>query len=247
MPLVSVIMPAYNAAATIASAIDSVKRQTIEDWELLVVDDWSRDKTAQIIEDYSRLDRRIRVLRTERNSGSPAIPRNVATRAASGRYIAFLDADDVWLPQKLERQTQAMRDANAVLCCSGYTVIDQFGQQIGSFVPPRRAEYRELLKRNTIGCLTVVYDTKRFGKREFPHCGHEDYALWLDMLREGESALGLPEKLASYRLMPGSVSSDKLKVARFFWHIYRERENFGLVLSAYMCMRYALLNRSKYS
>lgn len=246
MPLVSVIMPAFNAEDTIAQAIESALAQTMDDLELIIVDDASNDSTLDIIERYADRDSRIRIFSTGQTSGGPAIPRNMALAQSSSRYIALLDADDVWAPRKTERQLAAMEAANAAISCTGFDVINAQGTQTGSFMPPVHADYSTLLKKNTIGCLTAIYDAERLGHPLFPVCGHEDYALWLELTRRGEGVLGLGEKLASYRVSAGSLSRNKIKVARFFWQIYRQREEFSRTYSTYLCARYAVLNAAKY-
>lgn len=246
MPLVSVVMPAFNAETTIAQSIQSVLAQTVQDFELIVVDDASSDRTVEIVERHAERDRRIRLLTTGRNSGGPAVPRNLALAQSTSRFAAFLDADDVWSPQKTKLQLSAMEATGAAISCTGFDVIDAQDRRIGAFIPPARAGYASLLKGNSVGCLTAIYDAERLNRPSFPICGHEDYALWLELTRDGTSILGLPQKLAAYRVGVESVSSDKMKMLRFFWHIYRHREGFDPVRSAYMCARYAMLNRAKY-
>ncbi|MET0169613.1 MAG: glycosyltransferase family 2 protein [Aliihoeflea sp.] len=246
MPLVSVVMPAFNAETTIAQSIESVLLQTVGDFELIIVDDMSSDRTMDVVARHADRDARIRVLSTGSNSGGPAVPRNLALAQAASRYVAFLDADDFWSPRKTELQLSAMKAAGTAISCTGFDVVDVDGANIGAFIPPVCAGYSSLLKSNSVGCLTAIYDAERLGHPSFPICGHEDYALWLQLTRDGTSILGLPQKLASYRIGAPSVSSDKMKVLRYFWHIYRDREGFGALQSAFMCARYALLNRAKY-
>lgn len=246
MPLVSVVMAAFNAETTIAQSINSVLCQTVQDFELIVVDDMSSDRTMDILERYADRDARIRLLTTDRNSGGPAVPRNLALAQSASNYVAFLDADDVWSPRKTELQLAEMQAAGAAISCTGFDVINAQGRRIGAFIPPARADHASLLKGNSIGCLTSIYDAERLNHPSFPICGHEDYALWLELTRDGTTVLGLQQKLAAYRVGAQSVSSDKMKVLRFFWHIYRHREGFGRAQSAFMCARYAALNRAKY-
>jgi len=239
-------MPMFNAARYVCEAMDSVRAQTHKDWELIVVDDCSTDNSVALVEQYLAMDSRIRLIRAEKNSGSPATPRNSGIDVAVGRYIAFLDPDDRWAPAKLELQLSYMEDNNAAISCTGYGVINESGHPIGGYQPPGRTDYRELLKENTIGCLTAMYDTRALGKRYFQKCGHEDYALWLSIAKEGYTVYGLPDALAFYRISSGSVSSNKVKVLKFFWNIYRNIEGFSAARSLFMCLRYAWNARSKY-
>lgn len=244
--LVSVVMPAYNASRTIASAIKSVQQQSYVNWELWVVDDCSTDDTVAIVKRLSAIDGRIKLISQAKNSAQPAFPRNVAISKAVGEFIAFLDADDEWLPLKLEKQVYFMSHTNVAFSCTGYAVISFDGKEIGSFNPPIVCSYNDLLASNSVGCLTAMYDVRILGKRYFPICGHEDYALWLKIIREGYSIHGLQESLSLYRLTPGSVSSNKLKVLRFFWNIYKNQEGFSHLMSALFCLRYAWNSRGKY-
>lgn len=200
MALVSVIMPAYNSVRYIGMAIDSVIKQDLSDWELVIVDDRSSDGTYEFVRERYRDESRVRLYRLDKNSGSPAMPRNFGLRQAVGRYIAFLDADDLWHPDKLSRQLADMADHGAVISCAAYRVIDAEGVRVGAFCPPLRNNYSGLLKGNTIGCLTLMYDRNAFAELSFPQCGHEDYALWLSMLREGHDVVGIQEELADYRI-----------------------------------------------
>ena len=245
-PFVSVVMPAYNASRTIISSIKSVQRQLYTNWELLIVDDCSTDDTVLIVKDLSTIDSRIKLISLAKNSGRPAYPRNVAIKEARGVFISFLDADDEWLPVKLKRQVSFMINFKAAFSCTGYDVISFSDVAVGRFNPPIMCSYDDLLANNSVGCLTAMYDVRILGKRYFPICGHEDYALWLKILREGYCLHGLQESLAHYRLTPGSVSSSKLKLLRFFWNIYKNQEGFSPLKSALFCLRYAWNARGKY-
>ncbi len=239
-------MPAYNAASTIIDSIKSVQQQSYENWELLVVDDCSIDNTVAVVRTLSIKDSRIKIIVLDINSGRPAHPRNVGIKESSGELIAFLDADDEWKPAKLKKQVYFMSSLKAAFSCSSYSVISFSGVLVGDFEPPSICSYDDLLSNNSIGCLTAMYDVRILGKRYFPVCGHEDYALWLKILREGYLVYGLRESLAFYRLTPGSVSSNKLKLMKFFWNIYKKQENFSFVKTIFLCVRYAWNARHKY-
>lgn len=245
--LVSVVMPAFNAARTIESSIQSVLSQTLRDLELLVVDDCSTDDTVQVVSKMARDDCRIRLIESQSNSGSPATPRNIGINNARGRYLAFLDSDDSWAPGKLEAQVRFIEENGAAISCTGYEVVGANGKRIGSFVPPKVTGYQKLLSENTLGCSTVMIDVTKVPDLKFPVCGHEDYALWLKLTRGGLEAYALQEKLARYQVAPGSVSSNKLRVLGYFWNIYRNIEGFSLIRSLFYCGRYAWNVRAKYS
>jgi teichuronic acid biosynthesis glycosyltransferase TuaG len=247
VPLVSIAMPAFNCAHTLAQSIESVLAQSLSDWELIVVDDGSADDTVVIAERYAMRDSRIRVVRSTQPSGSPAIPRNRAMALSRGRYQAFLDADDLWLPDKLQSQILWMQKHDIALSCTGYYAFQsEDGRNLGALIPPASTGYSGLLRANIAGCLTVVFNRELTGVRFFPRCGHEDYALWLELLREGFLMEGLPQVLAGYRVSEGSASSSKLRNLRFFWYVYRHRENFGMLGSAFFCLRYAFGAARKY-
>lgn len=239
-------MPAYNAAGTIVDAIASLQAQSLTDYELIVVDDGSKDETCRKVEELVSQDLRICLLKSKKNSGSPATPRNLGLKKAKGRFVAFLDADDRWKPSKLERQVAFMKETGAVISCTGYDVCDESGRLVGSFVPPAKNDYEGMLRENTIGCLTAMVDSRQVTSIEFPVCGHEDYALWLDILKKGVHVYGLQERLAEYRVSRSSVSGNKLKVLKYFWGIYRGRERFSVGRSGYYCLRYAWNARGKY-
>ncbi|ASP37494.1 teichuronic acid biosynthesis [Bacterioplanes sanyensis] len=241
--LVSICMPAFNSENTIQAAIESVLQQSWSHWELIVVDDGSTDDTAAIVEALQ--DHRVRLLRHQQPSGGPAVPRNTAMQHARGRYIAFLDSDDVWLPEKLERQIEFMQSSHASLCCSGYWRVSPNGER-QAILPPAQARYADILRQNTAGCLTVMLDTEQWPAARFPQCGHEDYALWLSLLRDGEVMMGLPELLAEYRQQPHSASSSSVRNVGFLWHIYYHLESLGFARSLYRVIAYAWRRQQRY-
>jgi teichuronic acid biosynthesis glycosyltransferase TuaG len=239
-PVVSIITPAFNANRTIAQAIESVQAQTFQNWEMLIVDDVSTDDTCAIVEKYVKVDGRIRLLR-QRINGGPARTRNVALKVATGRYIAFLDSDDLWLPGKLERQLAFMAEKGAVLSYTLYRRFTGTSDQPGSLISlPRLFSYQRLLKNTGIaGCLTVIIDTEFTGPIEMPVVRSEDYALWLSLLRRGFVAQGLMEDLGRYRVSKSSVSSNKLKTACSVWNIYRDLEKLSVPYAAWCLGNYA--------
>lgn len=240
--LVSIIMPVYNDENNLLSSIPSVMAQTYQNWELLVIDDCSKDSSSQVIEGYVKQDARIRMFRTEQPSGSPTLPRNIGIENARGRYIAFLDSDDQWLPTKLERQMALFsQHTDALMVFSNYQMMDEEGNRFArSVVAPKTASYYRLLKGNVMGCLTIMYDSQKVGKRTFPSCGHEDYALWLSMLKQGGRAYNTNTVEAVYRVKAGSVSSNKFRAMGWQWNIYTQIEQLGLLPSAYYFVHYAV-------
>lgn len=258
-PLVSIVMPAYRAERHITTSIQSVIGQSHVDWELIVVDDHSPDATTDLVSIWSDRDPRIRLVRLSKNSG-PAGARNAGINVARGRYIAFLDSDDVWLPRKLEVQIAEMALQDAAFSCTSYEVF-KGDQTLRTVHVPKLITYRRLLRGSVIGCLTVMYDTHLIGKRYFPdldalivstfyakrlgHVRHEDYALWLDILstRSKHGApivcVGIPAVLARYNDGGGSFSSEKSNAALSQWIIYRRHLKLGLVSAAYNFVCYS--------
>lgn len=240
-PTVSVIMPLYNAEKYVEQAVRSVIDQTFENWELIVVDDCSRDSSALIVERMAAEDVRIRLLSTEKPSGSPTQPRNIGVENARGRYIAFLDSDDLWLPTKLEEQLPFFKDEETKVVFSYYKKMESDGtMRKGIVTSPCRVDYELLLRGNVIGNLTGIYDTERVGKHFFERLGHEDYVYWLHILRDGGYAVNTQRLHAVYRLTENSVSRNKLKVFLWDWYIYRHIEHLSLPHACYCFMCYAI-------
>lgn len=236
-PLVSVITPAYNSERFMEDAIESVQRQTYTKWEMIIVDDGSSDRTPEIIKTYQKKDDRIQLIQLKKNSG-PAVARNIAFEHARGRYLAFLDADDQWMPNKLERQLQFMQQRQIAFSFTKYIKIKSNGRRRRSVVRiPDCVNYERLLKHNVIGCLTVMLDTAIIGEVKMINIrSRQDYALWLALCKRGFPAYGLQEELAVYRVVKNSVSSNKLKMARQNWKIYREIIKLSLMKSVWYFM-----------
>ncbi len=215
---VSIISPAYNAAKTVQATIDSVLAQTHEDWEMLIADDCSRDRTIEIVEACCQRDSRIKLFCNPENLG-PAGTRNRLLEQAGGRFIAFLDTDDRWLPQKLEKQLAALEETGAAICCTGYT--RKFSDKRIELVPPPRIGYEDLLKSNHVPMLTALVDRDKTGDFSFEIKGHEDYQLWLNLTRSGNEVVTVQEILAEYNagIGTGSLSGNKWKAARWHWDI----------------------------
>ena len=240
--MVSVIMPSHNDERYVRTAIQSVLSQTFTEWELIVVDDCSRDHTPEIIDEFCQIDSRVRKFATEQPSGSPTLPRNIGIKNAQGRYIAFLDSDDKWMPTKLEHQIDLFQKVDdAVIVFSNYKKMDDAGQpHKRNVTAPAFTDYHRLLKGNVMGCLTIMYDSEKVGKLFFPSCGHEDYSLWLTILKSGGKAYNTNSIEAFYRIKSTSVSSNKFRAMGWQWYIYTKVEKLGFLKSAYFFVNYAV-------
>ena len=235
--LVSIIMPAYNAELYIASAMESILRQTYQNWELLVVNDASLDLTGKIVEKIKEKDSRIRLFTNIANMGI-AESRNVALKNAAGRFIAFLDSDDLWLPHKLSTQLAFMNTRNTAITYSAYSRVNESGKYLGTVMPPQILTYKDLLKTNHIGNLTGVYDCESLGKEYFKKFKHEDYIAWLNLIKRAGCAHGINQELAQYRVYSGSASSNKLKTISWQWRIYRDSEKLSAIKSCILMSSY---------
>jgi teichuronic acid biosynthesis glycosyltransferase TuaG len=232
--MVSIVMPCFMNERFVGDAIESVIAQTYRNWELIVVDDASKDQSRAVVGAYVQKDSRIMLLKLRRNSG-PAVARNTAIAAARGRYIAFLDADDLWMPHKLEAQLSFMQSHQVALSYSDFKIIDAQGKQADIIRrAPDRLDYASLLKENQIGCLAAIYDTQVLGKCYMPEIRkRQDYGLWLQILKQGHVAKKAPGVLARYRISNLSVSSNKLGLIRYNYQLFREVEKFSFVRSVY--------------
>lgn len=240
VPEVSIITPLYNSAQFVGDAVASVVAQTFTDWELIVVDDCSSDDSVRLVGSLVAADARIKLIKLAANAGA-AVARNTGIGAATGRYIAFLDADDIWCPDKLQRQLDFMRANNCPFVFSVYDKITEDGKVLGRVDVPRQVNYRALLKTNVIGCSTAIYDTAYFGKVEMPLIRkRQDFGLWLRLLKKVDYACGINEPLAAYRVRKQSVSSNKLSVLSYNWQLYRQVEGLSLLASAYYFSHYAV-------
>ena len=228
-PLVSVIMPCYNMERFIAFTIESVQRQTYPNWELCIVDDTSSDKTVEIIKSYQEKDERIRFSVKPKHSGI-ADTRNQCIQMAQGQYLAFLDADDVWHPEKLETQLQFMMQNHVGFSYSSYDCIDEAGNPLDKQVKAAGdLTHDDYLHNTIIGCSTVMIDTDIIGEVVVPKFRtSEDTATWLNILRKGHLAYAIDTPLTSYRIRRRSASSNKLKASYDLWKVYRQQEKMPL-------------------
>lgn len=243
--LVSIIIPSYNASKYIKETIESVLNQTYQNWEMIIIDDDSNDTSRDIIEQYIEKDKRIKPLYNEKNIGA-AQSRNKGIELSKGEYIAFLDSDDLWLPNKLKQQIQLMQEENILLSYTSYYTINEESETINTFFVKKKVTYTDMLKTSTIGTLTTVYNADKLGKIYFENIGHEDYVMKLQILKQIPFARGIIEPLAKYRIHSQGLSNNKLHTALWQWHIYRKIEQLSLFKSMYYFIHYAYHGIFKY-
>lgn len=245
-PAVSIVTPAYNAAAFIEETIASVQSQSFQDWEMWVVDDCSKDDTAARVAAVAARDPRVRLIRQPRNGG-PALARDAAVQAARGRYVAFLDSDDCWLPLKLERQLAFMAANEAAVSFTAFRRVNRDGSKTGDPVSiPLRLNYRQLLSNTALATSTVIVDRQRTGLFRMTPTYYDDFALWLDLLKRGVDAQGLDEDLMRYRVVGKSVSRNKFRSALWVWRTYRGVEKLAWPTAALCFVQYAARALWKY-
>ena len=246
-PLVSVIMPTYNAEAFLEIAIRSVIDQTVTEWELIVIDDCSTDNSFAVIEKMASTDSRIIVLRNEKNVGV-ARTRNKGIDLARGRYIAFLDSDDIWNPEKLQHQLNRIKETNADICYCAYSIVDSSGIKTkADYLVPPIVTYHDILKENCIQCSAMLIPANIVKKIKFnTEFYHEDYVLGLDILRNGGIAAGCAEILLNWRYLENSRSFDKRKSAMNRWRIYRNYLKLPLGKTCWLFACYTAAGMRKY-
>ena len=244
--LVSIVMPAYNCEKYVVEAINSILAQTYRNWELLVLDDGSKDNTLRIIEEFSQKDSRIKALPNGKNIGVSAT-RNRGIELASGEWIAFLDSDDMWKPEKLEKQFEIVEKEAAEFIFTGSSYINEVGEPYkGIFEVPEKITYKKLRNQNVISCSSVLVKKKYFEhiKMEKDEM-HEDYAVWLRILKTGVTAFGVNEPLLIYRISRNSKSGNKMKTVKMTYKVFRfvGINPFG---SAYFMLRHVIASVGKY-
>lgn len=245
--LISIITPCYNDEKYIGEAIESVLAQSYQNWELLIVDDCSTDNSAEIIQRYCEKDRRIRYFKTRTNTGNPVAPRNIATEKANGRFIAFLDSDDVWFPKKLEHQINLFSDKNVAVVFSNHEKINENGERKNRvIVAPKTVTYKRLLKENCIRNSAGIYDTEKVGKVYLQNINYEDFVLWLDILKKNYIAKNTNTVEILYRIRKNSISDNKIRAAKWTWNIYRNVEKMSILKSLYYFLNYCVRAGLKY-
>ncbi|MEW4328511.1 glycosyltransferase family 2 protein [Rossellomorea marisflavi] len=234
--LVSIIMPAYNCEEFISETIESVINQTYKNWELIVIDDCSTDNTKEKILEMLKQDKRIFYKCLKENSGA-AIARNTAVNLAKGKYIAFLDSDDLWRNEKLHKQLNFMKENNYYFSSTNYNKIDEDGNDLDRVVTtPFKRDYNYLLK-SCPGNSTVIYNAEKLGKFNIPNIKkRNDYVMWLSVIKESKWLYGLNETLSSHRIRQGAISSNKKSLVGYHWKVYRDIENLSIIKSCYLVL-----------
>ena len=232
--LVSIIMPTYNCGRFITETIESIQAQTYENWEIEIVDDCSKDDTKEIVEALIAKDPRIHYHCLETNSGA-AVVRTEAMKLARGEYMAFCDSDDLWMPDKLERQLAFMNENGYAFSCTAYEQIDEESNSLDRVIKTvKKTDYNRLLLDCPVGNSSVMYNVGMMGKFEVPNIRkRNDDALWLTMLKKEKYIWGMPDVLMRYRIRKNSISSNKLSVVKYHWILYREIEHLSVLRSLF--------------
>jgi len=238
--LVSIITPSYNSSKFIKDCVASVFSQTYKNWEMIIVDDCSKDNSKEIISELSIKDNRIKPIFLKKNVGA-AEARNTAIRQAKGKYVAFLDSDDLWNPKKLEKQLSFMNENEIAFSYTTYQFMSEGGEDLSNIISaPEKMTYHSYLKNTIIGCLTVIIDREKSGEFEMPNIrSSHDMALWLLIMKRGFSAYGLDENLARYRIVSTSNTASKWHAAKDVWQVYRQVEKLSFIYSAWCFFGYA--------
>ena len=233
--LVSIVVPVYNAEKFLKDTIQTVLEQTYPNWELLLVDDCSNDNSVGIIKEYVKDDKRIRLLKNEKNSGA-ALTRNHGIKEAKGTYLCFLDADDLWEKEKLEKQLKFMKDNCCAFSFTDYEFADSNGIPNGKKVKvPKTINYKQALKNTTIFTSTVMFDLRKLTKEDItmPNVKSEDTATWWKVLKKIEYAYGINNIMVLYRRSANTLSSNKIKAVKRIWDLYRNVEKLTFLASIY--------------
>ncbi len=246
-PLISVIMPAYNVEQFIEEAITSVINQSISNWELIVIDDGSTDNTKKIVSKIAETDRRIRLLINEKNM-RVARSRNRGLDVCQGEYVAFLDSDDYYEPNMLQRMVERARETKADIIYCSYALVDEQGKKVcNDFIVPKQTDFEQSLVRSVITCSSVLITHELAENNRFPtDMYHEDIAFWFQLLRNGAVARGVPEVLASYRQRTGSKTANKITSAIRRWGIYRKHLKLPINQCIGYMVRYAYYGLMKF-
>lgn len=244
----SIITPIYNAEDYLEETLVSIINQTYDKWEAILINDNSSDDSLKLAQRFAQLDPRFKIINKKYSVGA-AKARNEGIEAARGRYIAFLDSDDIWDVRKLEKQIYFMQEGDIGFSYTGYSNINEQGKLQESISVPDKVDFNRLLKHNYIGCLTAVYDTQYFGKIYMPLVKkRQDFALWLELLKRFKYAYGLQSNLGFYRIRAGSLSRSKIDAFRYYWHVLRDVGDCGYFFACYnlLCYLFIVLLKKKY-
>lgn len=248
-PLVSIIMPTFNSERFLKETIESILNQTYTNWELLITDDGSTDNTIKLIKDYQAFEKRIHLFTLSENSGA-AIARNNGIKFSKGEYIAFLDSDDLWHPKKIEKQLHLMEINNSLFSHTSYELYDENSNAL--YIKSKCNKwigFNELVKYNWIGTSTVIYNANLLDKHYMPDLrNRQDWALWINLIRKSEKALFVDEPLTKYTVRLNSISSNKAKLIKFHWVIYRKIVKYNILTSVLYLIQnlYYHLKKVKY-
>lgn len=245
--LVSIVTPTFNSAKYIAATIQSVQNQTHSNWEMIIVDDCSKDTTIDIIKNFITKDKRIQLYQLESNSG-PAVARNKGIENVSGKYMTFLDADDIWFEDFIENSIKTIKETGIHFVFSSYKRSDENLNFIYSdFIVPEKVTYTDILKSNSISCLTAFLDIETLGKKSMPLIRkRQDMGLWLQYLKEIPFAYGIQEPKAIYRIRENSLSRKKSNLLKYQWQFYREVEKLNIFQSTYYMLHWMYRGFMKY-
>ena len=239
--LVSIITPCYNAEKYIAETIESVLNQTYTNWELLITDDCSTDRSVEIIKKYQLNDRRIKYYTTKRNSGHPSEPRNISLSHVSGEYVALLDSDDLWFPHKLEEKFKYIDKNKYSIITSYVQVITDDGKIKNKLRKnPAVSTYRSMLKNMGVNASAVLFTREVANQLNFPRCQQEDFVAWLDVLKKGYKVYNTKSVLAYYRISSNSRSRNKFKMFKERWKILRKHEHLSFISTTYYMFWYSV-------
>lgn len=232
--LISIITPTYNGGKLIGETIKSVLNQTYQNWEMIIIDDCSTDNTKEVVESYIVHDDRIRYHQLKVNSGA-AVARNKAMELAIGQYMAFLDSDDLWFRDKLEKQLAFMKGNGYSFTCTAYEHIDEDGKPLNKVIKTKvKTNYNGILLSCPVGNSTVMFNVQKLGKFAVPNIRkRNDDALWLQLLKKEKYIYGMPDILMQYRVRANSISSNKVVLIKYHWQLYREIEQLSVVRSVF--------------
>lgn len=245
--LVSIIMPTYNCARFIEESVQSVLAQDYTNWELIIVDDCSTDHTQEVLEPYLLKYPNIHYSCLAKNGG-PAVARSQALKQAKGEWVAFLDSDDLWAPDKLSLQIAFMKQKKVSFSATGYELMGEDGISKGiALIPPEKTTYDKMLRLSCpVGNLTVMYDRRIIGDQQVPNIKkRNDFALWLQTLHTTDACYGMAQVLAKYRVRSQSVSHNKLKLLPYHWHLYHHIEKLGMLKSVWYIVCWAFIKGTK--